>query len=643
MLERADELALEDVLSRIAVAEGQVGGFIHLQAPAGNVKSLANAFAAAEYDTAQALFLLAKLLQPSLAQPGPGRACFFVASQLDGELGTARRAAFPVAAASVSGLCKALNIEWEDVFCRSVDFDPKCGRNAIAAMLLEELRDVQSDVAEVGRGAKGERMTLGFEAAPTDPQAVAGIDAKTVFLVTGGARGITAECVIALAKRYPARFALLGRTRIDAPLPEWAEGGGEVAELKARAIRHLQQQGETVTPVKVDALLKELLQLAEVRATIASIEQAGGQAIYLACDIGDARDAGGGGGAASAGDHPRHHPRRRQPGGQAHREKTPADFRSVFHTKVKGLENLLAAVKPDGLRHLVLFSSVSGFFGNAGQTDYAMANDALNKFAYLYQTLYPKQQVRSINWGPWDSGMVNDVLKKAYADRGLAIIPTAIGAQFFVDEFAAGLVPQVIVGGGSYKVGRKQKTLPALTRVERELDPAVNGFLADHVVGGRVLPATAAAGWMVQLCEDLLPGYRLETLADFRVLKGVVFDAGEQRRFIAELRPVAEAGGNGDRHTLEVSIFNQVDGAALNRYQARVTMSRLAAEAPLDGPQAPAGAPLEHAPLYGDMRDGAWLFHGPAFRGVQSLFRLDGQGLQAGGRLSAMAGQGSSR
>ncbi|KMN83862.1 hypothetical protein VK98_00055 [Chromobacterium sp. LK11] len=643
VLERADELALEDVLSRIAVAEGQVGGFIHLQAPAGNVKSLANAFAAAEYDTAQALFLLAKLLQPSLTQPGPGRACFFVASQLDGELGTARRAAFPVAAAGVSGLSKALNIEWEDVFCRTVDFDPKCGKGAIAAMLLEELRDVQSDVAEVGRGVKGERMTLGFEAAPTDPQAVANIDAKTVFLVTGGARGITAECVIALAKRYPARFALLGRTRIDAPPPEWAEGGGELAELKARAIRHLQQQGETVTPVKVDALLKEVLQLAEVRATIAGIEQAGGQAIYLACDIGDAKDVARA--AAEA---------QRQLGpirGIIHgagnladkriEKKTPADFRSVFHTKVKGLENLLAAVKPDGLRHLVLFSSVSGFFGNAGQTDYAMANDALNKFAYLYQTLYPKQQVRSINWGPWDSGMVNDVLKKAYADRGLAIIPTSVGAQFFVDEFAAGLVPQVIVGGGSYKVGRKQKTLPALTRVERELDPAVNGFLADHVVGGQpVLPATAAAGWMVQLCEDLLPGYRLETLTDFRVLKGVVFDAGEQKRFIAELRPVAEAGGNGDRHTLEVSIFNQVDGAALNRYQARVTMSRLAAEQPADGPQAPTGAPLEHPPLYGDMRDGAWLFHGPAFRGVQTLFRLDGQGLQAGGRLAAAAGQG---
>lgn len=71
VLERADELALEDVLSRIAVAEGQVGGFIHLQAPAGNVKSLANAFAAAEYDTAQALFLLAKLLQPRWRSPAP--------------------------------------------------------------------------------------------------------------------------------------------------------------------------------------------------------------------------------------------------------------------------------------------------------------------------------------------------------------------------------------------------------------------------------------------------------------------------------------------------------------------------------------------------------------------------------------------
>ena len=39
---------------------------------------------------------------------------------------------------------------------------------------------------------------------------------------------------------------------------------------------------------------------------------------------------------------------------------------------------------------------------------------------------------------PWDSGMVNDVLKKAYGERGLAIIPVETGTRFFADEFGSG-------------------------------------------------------------------------------------------------------------------------------------------------------------------------------------------------------------
>ncbi|WP_137936799.1 type I polyketide synthase [Chitinivorax sp. B] len=638
VLDRADEATLQALLDKLTKAEGAIGGVVHLQAAVGNVKSVDGAFNAADYDSARTVFTLAKLLQPAFSQINNGRSFFFVVSQLDGELGTAGRGMFPVVASGMTGLTKSLNIEWEDSFCRTVDIDPKASKAAAATMILEELGDAQTDVGEIGRGAKGERFGLGFEQVAIDGQpSLTDIDAKSVFVVTGGARGITAECVIALAKRYPARFALLGRTRIDGPVPAWAEGVNEVNGLKASAIKYLQAQGEQPTPVKVDRMLKDVLQIAEVKQTIAKVAQAGGQAIYVACDIGDAKDV-----ARAVADI------QRELGtvtGLIHgagnladkriEKKVATDFDSVFMTKVKGLENLLAAVKTDKLKHVVVFSSVSGFFGNAGQTDYSMANEVLNKFAWLFQSQYPKAFVRSINWGPWDTGMVNDVLKKAYAERKLAIIPTQTGVDHFVNEFRSAAVPQLLIGGGSYKVSPKVKRLPAVTRVVRELNPVDNGFLQDHVVGKHaVLPATVAAGWMVQICEDLLPGYHLEKLSDFKVLKGVVFDEAEQRRFVVEIKPISAPEKGNDRHVLAVSVFNDNDGEQLNRYQATVTMSHETVEQPIYAEAKLSGA-LDHPAIYGDMRQGALLFHGDAFRGIQHLLNADEKRLTASGTLAA--------
>ncbi|GGY14852.1 type I polyketide synthase [Paludibacterium paludis] len=632
VLERADEAAIAAVLENIAKKEGEIGGFLHLGAPHGQVKGHEGVFAAADYDTAEALFLLAKALQPTLAG-----GYFFTVSQIDGALGTAQRSPFPVVASGMTGLAKSLNIEWEDVFCRSLDIDPKASRTAAAEMILEELGDPQTDLAEVGRGAQGERIGLDIALAPVEGRsALEDIDASSVFLATGGARGITAQCLIELAKRYPARFALLGRTPIDGPLPDWASQPDDPAALKAGAIKALQAAGEQPTPVKVDRMLKEVLHISEVRQTLRRIEEAGGQAIYLNVDITDAADVkravaetekrlgkitGLIHGAGNLAD-------------KRIEKKTPADFRSVFHTKVKGLENLLAAVRPGAVKHLVLFSSVSGFFGNAGQTDYAMANDTLNKFAYLFAAQHPGSFVRSINWGPWDTGMVNDVLKKAYAERNLAIIPSRTGVEAFVREFTTGSDTQILIGGGRYKVGRKVKALPALTRIVRELLPERNPFLQDHVVHGHaVLPATLAAGWMVRLGEDLLPGYHLECVSDLRVLKGIVFDEHEASTFFADLTPVSAPDKSGDRHVLDVTIFSEAHGERVNRYHGRVTMSREKRERPvLDNVDLvpDAGA----AQIYGDMARGALLFHGPAFRGIDTLIRAGEETLVAGAVLA---------
>jgi NAD(P)-dependent dehydrogenase (short-subunit alcohol dehydrogenase family) len=183
---------------------------------------------------------------------------------------------------------------------------------------------------------------------------------------------------------------------------------------------------------------KSLAAKREIEQTLDRIAQAGGQAEYLSVDITDS-DAVAQHlaavelrfgkinmlvhGAGNLADKPIE-------------KKTAEDFDLVYAPKVKGLENLLNCINPSQLDCLVLFSSVVGFYGNAGQTDYAIANDILNKTAYVIKQKYPQCHTVAINWGPWDSGMVSPELKRAFAERQIKTIPIAAGTQMLVAELA---------------------------------------------------------------------------------------------------------------------------------------------------------------------------------------------------------------
>jgi len=73
-------------------------------------------------------------------------------------------------------------------------------------------------------------------------------DAETVFLVSGGAKGITARCVTALAKRFKARFILVGRSSYDGEEPSWAHGIEGESALKQAAANDLRARGERPAP-----------------------------------------------------------------------------------------------------------------------------------------------------------------------------------------------------------------------------------------------------------------------------------------------------------------------------------------------------------------------------------------------------------
>ena len=98
-----------------------------------------------------------------------------------------------------------------------------------------------------------------------------------------------------------------------------------------------------------------------------------------------------------------HHSRCGRFGRSSDYGQNPEQFDRVFETKIRGLGNLLEAAKDDPLKYLILFSSVSARLGNKGQSDYAMANEIMNKMARQECNFAPRMprdfdQLGTLGW-----------------------------------------------------------------------------------------------------------------------------------------------------------------------------------------------------------------------------------------------------
>jgi NAD(P)-dependent dehydrogenase (short-subunit alcohol dehydrogenase family) len=451
------------------------------------------------------------------------------------------------------------------------------------------------------------------------------LDKNSVVLVSGGARGITAECVVRLAERAQCKFILLGRSQPEESLPVWAQNGASEAELKRRIMEDLAGRGEKPTPQRVQQTYRRISTTREIQQTLEKVRRTGGTAEYVSVDITDAQ--------AVSQALPAVIERMGAVNGIIHgagsladkliEKKTGDDFETVFSPKIAGLESLLTAVPASQLSFLVLFSSIVGFYGNIGQTDYAMANEILNKSAHLLKQKYPELRVISIDWGPWDAGMVTPELKRAFEARNMHVIPVDMGARMLVDELAPEGTPAVQVVVGSQPAYPAETFEPELRsyQIRRRLKLEANPFLLDHRIGGRaVLPATCAATWVANACEQLHPGYTFFSVEDYKVLKGIVFDDSLAEEHILDLRETAKTPDG--RINFEARVWSKgPKDRPLYHYGLNVQLVRnLPQPVPVTGPaQLSADGDIPGSRLYED----GTLFHGPAFRGVERVRQVE--------------------
>lgn len=444
---------------------------------------------------------------------------------------------------------------------------------------------------------------------------------EAVFLVSGGARGITAQCVIRLAATFHCGFILLGRTSVADPEPPWASGCRSEAELKKQMAVQWRAEGRDIRPRQLQAACRQILARREVLNTLQAILDAGGRAVYVCADVADGQTLGerlaepieqmgpvsgiihGAGNLAD----------------KRIEEKTGQDFENVYGAKITGLQNMLACVSLQSLKDLVLFTSAAGFFGNAGQTDYALANEMLNKIAHQLQRRYPSCRVLALNWGPWDGGMVTPELKRFFERRQVELIPIAAGTRILADALQNNGPVQVVVGSQLPVAEVGTDALPQIHRIHRKLTLAANPFLQDHVVGGLpVLPIACVMAWIGQTCQQCYPGFRTFACRNYRVLKGIVFDQTLADEYVVELRkrPDSPAG----EIVLDTCISSaDQHGHMRYHYRAELILKRELPEAPtctfsyserLDW--------QSEVPFYGD----GTLFHGPLLQGIRQVLEL---------------------
>ena len=602
---------------------------------------------------------------PKLRRNSPSNSTFFATiSRLDGRFGF--EAIHPLqdpVSGGLAGLAKCAAREWPEVISRAFDISPDWSANHVpASMLVAEL--LREGPVEVGITPNGSFELTPHEVSLKGQPSSRPISPGDVIVISGGARGVTAEAAYAIAMAWQPRLVILGRSPEPAPEPDWLARLTTEAEIKQGLIA---RAAAGTTPKAIASQLQQIIASREIAGQLDRLRSIGTSVRYFSVDVrnpasvqpvltqiqrewGPVRGIIHGAGVLAD---------------QKIEDKTKEQFERVYQTKINGLNSLLACIDADELRLLGLFSSYTARFGRVGQTDYAIANEVLNKVACQFALQHLQCRVASFNWGPWDGGMVQGGLKDLFASEGVGLIPLEAGRDLLVREFehpsnrsveilvlaetpspttqsAAPPEADTNSNGSPFiiqlpSVVSMDSGLPVDLEkagdlkvvLDLELDVARYQFLESHVLGSKgVLPVAVIMEWLAHAAIHRNPGLELRGIEGFRVFQGIRLGA-KDRLAIKVL-----AGRSirvGDQFTSHVQIVSQLNGREVLHAGANVVLSPRYS----DVPQSSISLNGYRYPLSVSAAYSQRLFHGPLFHGITSIESCSEQGIVVMSRAAA--------
>jgi enediyne polyketide synthase len=368
------------------------------------------------------------------------------------------------------------------------------------------------------------------------------LDASDVLLVTGGGKGITAECALAVGVDTGARLAILGRS-----------DPAEDSELAAN-LQRMAGSGITVHYARADVTDAE-----QVRRAIAEVRQAVGPVTAVLHGAG-----------------------RNEPAALG--TLTMDAFRRTFAPKIDGLRAVLDAVNPDELRLLVTFGSIIGRAGLRGEAHYATANDWLSDLTSEFAERYPKCRTRCMEWSVWSGVGMGERLSvvESLSRDGVTPISPDQGVQIMRRLVSDPEAPTVTVISGRTEgidtVRYALPELPLLRFVDRtlvryhgvelvtevELSAGTDLYLADHLLDGNLLfPAVFGMEAMAQVATAATGRAEVPIIEEAEFVRPIVIPpAGSTTIRVAAVVT--------DEEYVEVAIRSAETAFAADHFRARL-------------------------------------------------------------------------
>lgn len=526
-----------------------------------------------------------------------------------------------------SAFAASIHLERPDLLVRVIDLHP--GQDiagAVALVLAEQSGEMRFCLSHYGRDQRRHVSEPSVLVPALYPQRQIRWTSQDVMLVTGGAKGITAECALAFGKATGARLVLVGSSSHDPAGLENAEVAQTLARCAAAGVLARYRRCDLSDPHSVLQLV------AEVRSEFGPI-------------TGVIHGAG------------LNRPRR------VEQVEERAAIEEVS-PKLRGLLNLCEALHSNPPKLFVGMSSIIGITGMPGNAWYAFSNEALNVCLQRFGAFHPGTAVVALAYSVWSGVGMGAKMgsEKQLAKLGVSPVSVEAGVAHFLSAALgqAGALQIAVTGRlGSLDTWRPTQSespradrflenvtdfdlgieLTARTRLTLEDDP----YLKDHYYRGVYLfPTVFGLEAMAQATAKVLGLQRFESLkvVDVSLTRPIVVSAEkgaeiEVRAQVIERKQVADP--------LSVRVGIAVDQTSFKRdhfsatfvieSQARHDVSARELELPRTA--------LDLDPkteLYGGL-----LFQGPMFQRLERVWKMDSNGSLISIRRGATAGCFSDR
>ncbi|MBI3601474.1 MAG: SDR family NAD(P)-dependent oxidoreductase [Candidatus Omnitrophica bacterium] len=299
-----------------------------------------------------------------------------------------------IASSSAKSLASTLYLERPDLKVKIIDFDSQISDKEISLKIIDELQTYAKFDA-VGYDSNLRRNVVYYENSQPVDYKKRNIfwSSKDVVLVTGGAKGITAQCALEFARSTKACVILMGRS----PIPK----------------------------DKND----------EINQTLNQFEKEQLKATYYQCDVTDETSV------LKAIDDIEHKYGKitgfiHGAGLNSLKRLKQASVTEAFNEslpKVIGAVNVCKALSKSPPKLIAGITSIIGLTGMEGSGWYGLSNEILNLYLRQFKTQHPKTEVVTIAYSVWDEVGMGAKLGSVerLAQKGIGAIPVKEGVKRF--------------------------------------------------------------------------------------------------------------------------------------------------------------------------------------------------------------------